>query len=52
MYTSDRQDSEAFQGSDQASLRLSLRLLGKALQGSLGDRVSDVFGHMRNSSGG
>lgn len=52
MYTSDRQHSEAFQGSDQANLRLSLRLQGKGPRGRLSEMVSDGFGHMRNSSGG
>lgn len=52
MDTSDRQGSETFQGSDQASPRLSLRLQGKAPQGRLSEMVSGVSGHMRNSSSG
>lgn len=34
MYTSDRQDSETLQGTDQVSLRLSLRLRGKVPRGA------------------
>lgn len=45
--TSDRQDSRAFQRSDRASLRLSLRLQGKAAPQHFSDPVSDVFGHTR-----
>lgn len=52
MYSSDRLVSEAFQGSDQASPRLSPRLQGKAPRGRLSDTVSDVFGCRRKSSGG
>lgn len=47
MRTSDRQDSGAFQGSDQASLRLPLRLQGKAAPQHFSDTVSDGFGHTR-----
>lgn len=45
--TSDRQDSGAFQGSDRASLRLSLRLQGKAAPRHFSAMVSDVSGHTR-----
>lgn len=52
MDISDRQHSEAFQGSDWANLRLSLRPEGKAPRGRLSEMLSDGLEHMGNSSGG